>query len=94
MKTMLLSGLLAVGLGFTAAGSASAAPMPIQQLAAPGLTENVACRMVTKRVRRPNGSLRVTKSRVCDRSVYRGRGVYRDRRWHRGPRPGLSIRVR
>lgn len=94
MKTLILSGILALGLGFVATAPSSAAPLPVQGLTAPGLTENVACRMVTKRVRRANGTVRVTKSRVCDRGVHRDRRVYRDRRWHRDHRPGLSIRVR
>lgn len=90
----MLSCALALGLGFAATAPSNAAPLPVHGLSAPGLSENVACRMVTKRVRRPNGTVRVTKTRVCARGVHRDRRVYRDRRWHRDHRPGLSIRVR
>lgn len=94
MKSILLTAAFGVGLGLAATAPASAAPLPVHGLHVPSATIDVACRTVTKRVRRPNGTVRITKSRVCDRPVYRGRRVYNDRRYYRAPRPGLSIRVR
>ena len=94
MKSILLTTIFGLGLGLAATAPASAVPLPVHGLHAPSATVEVACRMVTKRVRRPNGTVRITKSRVCDRPVYRGGRMYKDRRYHRGPRPGLSIRVR
>lgn len=95
MKTILLSTGFALGLGLLATAPSSAAPLPVHGIAAPSLMNDVACRTVTKRVRRPNGTIRVTRSRVCDaRPVYRDRRVDRHRVYRPAPRPGITVRVR
>lgn len=94
MKTILLSTGVALGLGLLATAPSSAASLPLHApFAGQGLVSDVACRTVTRRVTRPNGTVRVTRSRVCDRPVYRERRVYRDRMYRPAPRPGVSIRV-
>ncbi|MFD1332816.1 hypothetical protein ACFQ4O_12495 [Methylopila musalis] len=98
MKTVLLSCGVALGLGLCAAAPASAAPWTrAAPLAAPVVVSDVACRTVVRRVVRPNGTVRMERTRTCTetrRPVYRERRVYRDRPQYRpAPRPGVTIRV-
>lgn len=107
MKGLILSAGLALGLGGLSLTPAAAAPLaPVGVVVAPSLVDNVACRTVTKSVRR-NGVTRITKTQQCDRPRYSQRRVYGnsrrvyDRRVYRNdrpyyrpaPRPGFTVRV-
>ncbi|GLK76767.1 hypothetical protein GCM10008171_20210 [Methylopila jiangsuensis] len=98
MKTVLLSCGFALGLGLAAVPAGAATYLvPATPLAAPVVVTDVACRTVVRRVVRPNGTVRMVRTRTCTdtrRPVYRERRVYRDRPHYRpAPRPGVTIRV-
>ncbi len=100
MKGLILSAGLALGLGGLSLAPAAAAPLaPVGVVVAPSLVDQVACRTVTKSVRR-NGVTRITKTQQCTPNRYGQRRVY-DRRVYRNdrpyyrpaPRPGFTVRV-
>lgn len=107
MKGLILSAGLALGLGGLSLAPAAAAPLaPAGVFAAPTLVDQVACRTVTKSVRR-NGVTRITKTQQCtpnrygQRRYYGNGGRVYDRRVYRSdrpyyrpaPRPGFTVRV-
>lgn len=94
MKIALLSTSFALGLGLLASAPASAGPLATPgTLLAPSVVSDVACRVVTKRVRRPNGTVRVTRTRVCDAGPRWRRDWRHGRPYRPAPRPGVTIRV-
>lgn len=78
--------------------STDANALPIGgKMDAPSLTENVACRTVTTRVRGPNGHMRVRTVRQCGVPAWRTerwRARHYDRRDHRRGEGGVSVRIR
>lgn len=99
MKFIAAAAGLALGLGSLAlAPAAQAAPLSAPaRVVAPSVVSDVACRTVTRRVVRPNGTVRYVRTRTCDRwrrPAYRERRYYHGRRYYRpAPRPGVTIRV-